>query len=223
MRTEEELLTTNRSSVVFAVDQESVAKKFLEGRTLAAFGRHCTLRAYQDRPPIVQCKNCWGWDHKMEHCKSNPRCRLCGKDHATSDHQPESCRTCEILIENGDSMETDGETICCNHNLRCINCTMGGKADVNHAADARQCHTRLEKYGTVREIEKKSKSAENPWTVVSTSKKAARRKPRASSLRSNARNPNQQNMFAVLDFNTPSDNPTEPQPTTANQVAHTKQ
>ncbi|PPQ85683.1 hypothetical protein CVT25_002135 [Psilocybe cyanescens] len=169
MCTKEELLTTTRSSVVFAVDQERIAKTFLERRTLAAFGRHCPLRAYQDRPPITQCKKCWGWDHKAEHCKENTRCRLCSKAHATEEHQDEPCQKCNIMELNGDSMDTrDGSS--CYHNLRCVNCIAGGKPDHNHAADARQCPTRIEKYGTVRDIERKSRKAEDPWTVATGKK-----------------------------------------------------
>ncbi|PPQ92947.1 hypothetical protein CVT25_000111, partial [Psilocybe cyanescens] len=198
MRTKEELLTTTRSSVVFAVDQERIARTFLERRTLAAFGRHCPLRAYQDRPPITQCKNCWGWDHKAEHCKEKTRCRLCSKAHKTEEHQDEPCLKCDISVLNGDSMDT-GEGGSCYHNLRCANCIAGGKSEHDHAADSRQCPTRIEKYGTVRDIECKSRKAEDPWTVA-TGKKTNRRKPKQQNNKptDNGKPSDSQNRFQTL-------------------------
>ncbi|EDR03788.1 uncharacterized protein LACBIDRAFT_331226 [Laccaria bicolor S238N-H82] len=101
MRTQEELDNTLRSSLVFAVDDEEVARGILQGKTLAAFARHCPLRAYQDRPPVKQCKNCWGWDHKAENCPNPTRCRLCADNHKEEDHPAEpDCRKCKALEES---------------------------------------------------------------------------------------------------------------------------
>jgi len=97
MHTQEKLLNANRSSVVFAVDDEAVAWAILNTRTLAAFGRHCTLRAYQDRPPITQCKNCWKWDHKTDTCKNPTRCCICPKDHSEESHQEGPCTCCDAM------------------------------------------------------------------------------------------------------------------------------
>ncbi|PPR03943.1 hypothetical protein CVT26_001149 [Gymnopilus dilepis] len=176
MRTKEDLYTTPRSSVVFAVDNESVAKKILTGRTLAAFGRHCTLRAYQDRPPITQCKNCWKWDHKKEHCKEEARCRLCAKPHDPEEHKKEKCKACqEAYDQTGDEMDTEDNYIC-THILRCANCIAEGREDNRHAADSRQCPIRINKYGTVRANDRKAQKADNPWTVVNNKK--GRKKPK---------------------------------------------
>jgi len=86
MRTKEELKGTLRSSLVFAVDDEETAKELLRGNSLAAFARYCPLRAYQDRPPVKQCKNCWGWDHMADKCKAPTRCRLCTGEHKEEEH-----------------------------------------------------------------------------------------------------------------------------------------
>ncbi|KAF8159350.1 hypothetical protein B0H34DRAFT_635501, partial [Crassisporium funariophilum] len=86
LRTDEELRTTPRSSVVFALDDETAAKQVLNLRSLAAFGRHCTLRAFQDRPPVLQCRNCWRYDHNTDRCKEDQRCRICSGLHAESEH-----------------------------------------------------------------------------------------------------------------------------------------
>ena len=46
--TEEELQTTHRSSLVFALTDENTAKLILSYRSLAAFGKHCSVKAFQD-------------------------------------------------------------------------------------------------------------------------------------------------------------------------------
>ena len=58
LRAKEVLLTTHRSSLVFATTDEAAAHLILKYRSLAAFGRHCSVRAFQDRPPLMQCRNC---------------------------------------------------------------------------------------------------------------------------------------------------------------------
>ena len=54
MRTQEELKNTLRSSLVFTVDDEDIAKELLWGNSLAAFAHYCPLHAYQQRPPVKQ-------------------------------------------------------------------------------------------------------------------------------------------------------------------------
>ena len=76
LRPREELLTTHRSSLVFATTDEEAAKLMLKSRSLAAFSRHCFVRAFQDRPPITQYKNCWRLDHLTHKCKEDQRCRI---------------------------------------------------------------------------------------------------------------------------------------------------
>ncbi|KDR64996.1 hypothetical protein GALMADRAFT_1344135, partial [Galerina marginata CBS 339.88] len=168
MRTVEETRRTTRSSVVFAVDSESMAKKILSRKTLAAFGRHCTLRAYQDRPPITQCKKCWGWDHIAEKCKApSDTCRLCSEEHSEAAHPVTECTTCLIMEANGD-MVTEVDGVGCDHNHSCTNCKTAG-ADApscNHTADLRRCPVRLSKYGTARGYERKAEQTGNPWRAV---------------------------------------------------------
>ena len=176
MRTQEELLNTNRSSVVFAVDDETVAKAILNTRTLAAFGRHCTLRAYQDRPPITQCKNCWKWDHKTDTCKNPTRCRICAKDHSEENHQEEPCTRCDAMDMSGDNMR---EGTSCLHNLCCTNCIAGGIEDNNHVANSRQCPTRLEKYGSARDNERRAQKTGNPWKVITRKPKRSKTEKKA--------------------------------------------
>ena len=54
MHTQEELRNTLRSSLVFTVDDEDIAKELLWGNSLAAFAHYCPLHAYQERPPVKQ-------------------------------------------------------------------------------------------------------------------------------------------------------------------------
>jgi len=121
MRTNEELRTTLRSSLIFAVDDEDTAKGLLQGNTLTAFTRYCPLRTYQDRPPVKQCKNCWGLDHTTLKCKEPPRCHLCAGEHKEEDHNvDQECSKCKAL-EVSDDMELDKSS--CTHNLHCTNCS----------------------------------------------------------------------------------------------------
>ena len=149
MCTQEELRSTLRSSLVFAVDDEDIAKELLQGNSLAAFVRYCPLHAYQDRPPIKQCKNCWGWDHKADSCREQTRCCLCVGDHKEEEHNmDQECRKCKAL-EESDGMLVDKNM--CTHYLHCANCsTVSYITEKDHTADARRCPVRLEKYGTAR-------------------------------------------------------------------------
>lgn len=201
MRTKEELDNTLRSSLVFAVDDEDVAREILQENSLAAFARHCPLRVYQDRPPVRQCKNCWGWDHKTEKCPNPTKCRLCAGQHKEEEHvNDQSCRKCKAL-EESDGMAVDANQ--CTHNLHCANCsTASHVTEKDHPADARRCPIRLEKYGTARTNERKAMKTDNPWKVA-TAKKP--RKPRAqknTTLTSQSVPPEQlacQNQFSIFE------------------------
>ena len=174
MRTYEELRSIPRSSVVFAVDDEALAKSILLTRSLAIFGRHCSLRAYQDRPPVTQCKHCWGWNHRADLCKKPQTCRICSQEHSEASHTEPTCTTCAKLDEGGDTSMRDGPS--CLHNLKCSNCIGAGLEDVGHAADARRCPSRLEKYGTARSNECRPDST-NPWKTVASKPRKKTRPP----------------------------------------------
>ena len=55
LRMDEELTSTLKSSLVFALTNETIAHQILNQKSLAAFGRHCTVWAFQDHPPVTQC------------------------------------------------------------------------------------------------------------------------------------------------------------------------
>ena len=183
-RSNEELLTTSKSSLVFATTDETAARLILKYKSLAAFGRHCSVRAFQDRPPLTQCRNCWRFDHTTQHCKEQQRCRICSGPHDEQSHTftaPAECHKCSIALESGDSMDTTNEGQC-PHDIRCVNCLGKSSADLNHPADARRCPTRLEKYGTARENERRAQKSDNPWIRTKPKKQKAKSPPAASSL-----------------------------------------
>jgi hypothetical protein len=176
MRSVEELRNTSKSSLVFATTDESAARQILKLKSLAAFGRHCTVRAFQDRPPLTQCRNCWRFEHTTQNCKDQQRCRICSGPHDESSHpfvNPASCRTCSHANDMGDSMDTvDGY---CPHDNRCVNCLGKNNVEHNHPADARRCPARLERYGTARENERRAQKSDNPW--IRSKPKKTKNKP----------------------------------------------
>jgi hypothetical protein len=149
LRTEEELWTTPRSSLVFATTDEGAARLILNHKSLAAFSRHCSVRAFQDRPPVLQCRKCWKLNHLTHQCKNDQHCRLCGGPHPESAHpsDPSGCSRCADALERDDTMDTTAEGRC-PHGMRCSNCIGKPDVDHNHPADARRCPARLELYGT---------------------------------------------------------------------------
>ena len=156
-----ELQTTHLSSVVFAIDNEDHVKIILGTQTLAAFSRHCTMRAYQDHPPIPQCKNCWSLDHKQDKCTNPTTCRLCGQTHHETKH-PTSAHA-SYPPDDANTMNTVND-ITHSHFLKCSNCVKANLTnDLWHPADSRRCPDRLQKYGTAQIVEKKAMKSSNPW------------------------------------------------------------
>lgn len=97
LQTSEELRTTLRSSLVFAMDDEQATKNILSLKVLAAFGSHCSLRAFQERLPVLQCCKCWRFDHTTEWCQNEWCCQICSGPHAEQEHQnidPLNCNKC---------------------------------------------------------------------------------------------------------------------------------
>ena len=201
MCTQEELRNTLRSSLVFTIDDEDTARELLRGNSLAAFARYCPLRAYQDRPPVKQCKNCWGWDHTANKCKAQTRCRLCAGEHREEDHITDrDCRKCEAL---GESKGMVVDTAHCIHNLHCANCsTISHITEKDHTADARRCPVCLEKYGTAWSNKWKALKSDNPWKVISARKPRKAKNPQNNPPSAQAIPPDQlacQNQFSILE------------------------
>ncbi|PPQ73555.1 hypothetical protein CVT24_007443 [Panaeolus cyanescens] len=173
LRPAAERMKIRHSSAVLALDNEDAAKQILKANALAAFGRFCTLRPFQERPPVIQCKNCWGWDHKENACRVKTRCRICSEAHHEQEHEPRPCARCE------DQMTTNGDSIInedCMHRNKCSNCALSGIEEWHHPADYRRCPARLRKWGSARTTEKKALEEDQPWQVVVRKKKTT--KPR---------------------------------------------
>ncbi|KAF5313929.1 hypothetical protein D9619_013084 [Psilocybe cf. subviscida] len=175
LRTPDELQAIPHSSVVFAVDDEEAAKTLLKNGKLAAFGRYCTLRPFQDRPPVIQCTNCWGWEHKEAACRLKTRCRLCSGAHHEKEHEGKGpCDQCRKQAESaGDTVMEEEE---CHHQLKCAICALEQRDNIHHAADNRRCPARIEKWGTARANEKKAVKNNEPWKIVKPKTKARDKK-----------------------------------------------
>lgn len=209
MRTFEELRRCTNSSVILAIDDEEVAKAILARGTLAAFGRHCSLRAFQDRPPVIQCTKCWNWGHTEQRCKMEVTCRICAKNHQESDHRAErreDCTECTKLDARIDVDEDTRDPEVCPHEYRCVNCAMNDRPDLEHTADCRRCPERLERWGTARSYEKKAQKADHPWQVAKP--KTGRKKGKTPDASQPTRPSGQgatQNSFQILTPTTPAD------------------
>ena len=191
LRTNKELLTTPRSSLVLALDDEQKAKDFLNLRSLVAFGRHCSLRAFQERPPVSQCRKCWSLDHITNQCKGELTCHLCSGPHTKTEHQspnPAGCQRCSLAQENGNHMDTTAEGAC-PHKLKCANCCIDPKKDHDHPANSRRCPARLERYDTVRNNERHKIQTDSPWIKAKTKKAAPKKKKPTTSTTPNLPTP----------------------------------
>ena len=113
------------SSIVIAVDNTQTAQRIVnKGLYLLT----SLLKATQYRParPIDNCGKCQQFGHHQDVCKSPTKCRLCGQQHDTKDHQ----------CESGDPGCKKGKR--CQHTtLKCANCGHP------HAANDKQCPYRI--------------------------------------------------------------------------------
>lgn len=166
MRLEQELTTQGFSSVVFAIDNEEQAN-FLtqEVKSLAAFGRTVFPCKYAERPPVIQCKQCWKYGHISTACNSETQhCRLCDNNHTETQHK-EGCNQCKAL-EVVEGMEIDSKLAPCNHNMCCRHCKY--KDEFNHPSDSRCCPKHIALYGTARtnKHQPPKQAQNNQWMVV---------------------------------------------------------
>lgn len=173
MRREEDLMHTVRSSVVFAITNEEQASYLIRNiKYLAAFGRNASMRRYADKPPIVQCTNCYSYGHTADKCTNGTRCRLCGQKHTAEEHQAK-CEECAQAKASLDSMDMDADIIQislpCTHDVKCIHCPEGQEGC--HPADHRRCPERIRQYGTTRTNERPNgKDSTDPPKQIRKSK-----------------------------------------------------
>jgi hypothetical protein len=103
-------------------------------------GKSCPTRKLPDRLDVKQCARCWRFGANHPACK--PICKLCGGDHAVSEHQ-RHCATC-----TRDGWAADGQS--CVH-FACPNCRTANKPPANHTADDPQCPTKGKHVKTLRD------------------------------------------------------------------------
>ncbi|GBE87944.1 hypothetical protein SCP_1201700 [Sparassis crispa] len=102
-----DLKTQFFSSVVIALMNEADAEHLVKHvKNLAIAGRFAEVKRYADKPPIIQCNNCWSLDHTRWRCHKKPICRLCAGDHLEARHV---CDQCPMQDEEEDAMNTEGE------------------------------------------------------------------------------------------------------------------
>lgn len=94
-------------------------------------GACCPIRILQDRIAIQQCARCWRIS--ASHVACTIRCRFCGKNHHSDDHQKE-CIDCarEDRIAAGQE---------CSH-IACITCQSPNRPPAPHPADSEGCPAR---------------------------------------------------------------------------------
>ncbi|EPS97483.1 hypothetical protein FOMPIDRAFT_48515, partial [Fomitopsis schrenkii] len=88
MRHRADIEYNTHSSVVLALKTEADTT-FLVTRVqnLAIGGNFAQAKRYADKPPAMQCSQCWEFGHTQTRCKKTERCRICGKDdHSEANH-----------------------------------------------------------------------------------------------------------------------------------------
>jgi len=97
----------------------------------------------------------------------------------------------------------------CTHYLHCANCSTATHIiEKDHAADARRCPTRLEKYGTARSNERKALKTDNPWKVATARKPRKAKAPKNDLTTSQKVPPEQlacQNQFSIFEDLSPAE------------------
>ncbi|GLB45364.1 hypothetical protein LshimejAT787_2200270 [Lyophyllum shimeji] len=88
MKAEVDLREQDYSSVVLEFQTEDDANTLLAAKRVAAYARFCEIVQHADKPPVLQCSNCWGIGHHAGRCHSPTKCRICAEDHAEKDHPP---------------------------------------------------------------------------------------------------------------------------------------
>jgi hypothetical protein len=211
MRREDDLRTTARSSVVFAITDENAANHLIRDvKYLAAFGRNVSLRRYADKSPVVQCTRCYRYDHVADKCKNETRCRLCDGKHTAQEHQ-EKCPDCREARSELDAMRNEDdqpiELPSCTHNLKCAHCP--DDQDRNHPSDHRRCPVRVRRYGTSRTGERPTRGGVADEEEVAKKKATSGRNAKPAEKKTHPELPPSTNRFSLLTDDAPG-------PSTAN-------
>ncbi|KAG6811586.1 hypothetical protein H0H92_006709 [Tricholoma furcatifolium] len=102
------------------------------------FSKWCRAVKHADRPPVLQCQNCWKFGHHAARYRVEARCRICTEHHNESKH-----------AEDDTVMDESNR----NPAAKCVNC------GDNHPATDRQCPERIRLTEVAREMEAKRGAA----------------------------------------------------------------
>lgn len=105
-------------SVAIAFATEEEANRAIRNRLYIA-GISVRVSKFYSVAPSTQCNRCQAYGHLDSYCRKDPKCRLCGADHATETHY---CSVCKAK----------GKT-CAHLAPKCVNCTG------NHQASSKTC------------------------------------------------------------------------------------
>ncbi|KAG6887077.1 hypothetical protein C0992_000907 [Termitomyces sp. T32_za158] len=139
MRAEADLRREDYSSVVLEFAKEEDAKTVLGARYIAMYTNFCEVIHHADKPPVLQCSNCWALGHHASRCKNPMRCRICAGRHSEMEHRHVETQRMQEG-EEGDGQEEMNTN-------KCANC--GG----DHPATERSCLERKRYQMIVREKE----------------------------------------------------------------------
>ncbi|KAG5333661.1 hypothetical protein C0989_005090, partial [Termitomyces sp. Mn162] len=132
MRAETDLRRKDYSSVVLEFAKEEDAKAILATRYIAMYTHFCEVVHHADKPPVLQCSNCWTLGHHASRCKNSTRCRRCAGEHSETEHNHEEAQR----MHEGEEEGTDNNRREAMNTNKCANC--GG----NHPATERSCPER---------------------------------------------------------------------------------
>ncbi|KAF8064454.1 hypothetical protein FPV67DRAFT_1376164, partial [Lyophyllum atratum] len=107
MKAEAALQDQDYSSVVLEFMSEDDANALLATKRIAAYARFCEVVQHADRPPVLQCSNCWGLGHHVRRCHAQVKCRICAGNHAEKDHLPTTSTTLKCANCSGEHPATD--------------------------------------------------------------------------------------------------------------------
>ncbi|KAF5379794.1 hypothetical protein D9615_005662 [Tricholomella constricta] len=138
VRAEVDLWGQDYSSAVLEFKSEDDAQTLLATKQIAIFARFCKVVPHADRPPIMQCGNCWAFGHHASRCRDTAKCRVCAGPHTEHEHTPTNEETAQ------------GEDTPPQQCFKCVNC------GDNHPATDRKCADRARAIGASKESKKTS-------------------------------------------------------------------
>lgn len=105
-------------TIIVAFPEEKQAKRAISKKLLIG-GSSAKVAKFMATTSTTQCQKCAGFGHVELLCKREPKCYLCGGDHARKYH---TCSICHAT------------TKCSHTSIKCANCK-----ETTHSADSKLC------------------------------------------------------------------------------------